>query len=120
MQMSIERFQEVHKLIWNTVISHASEVARRKATVWFLKGVGIDKAYQKGLLDLDEVELIESNNRCLLCATCSSCMDCILGTCKGIDSLYSKAANGDEGAMEEIRDVVDKQLFTDLSIVDLH
>lgn len=26
MQMSRERFQEVHKLIWNTVIRHASEV----------------------------------------------------------------------------------------------
>lgn len=120
MQMSIERFKAVHKLIWNTVIAYASEVAGEKVSVSFLKEVGLDKAYQKGLLDKDEVGLIENSNSCILCASCTSCMDCILGNCRDDDSLYNRACHGDTAAMEEIRDVVDKRPYTVFSIVDLY
>ena len=51
MQMSIERFRDVHKLIWNTVIEHASEVNSQETSVYFLKQVGIETAYNKGMID---------------------------------------------------------------------
>lgn len=120
MQMSRERFQEVHKLIWNTVISHAQEVRDGKASVYFLKCMGLNKAYDKGLLDLDELNLIKQNNACLLCAACTTCMDCILGNCRNSNSLYSKATTGNVKSMLEIRDVVDTWPFTVFSIINLH
>lgn len=121
MQMSRERFQQVHKLIWNTVISHSQEVRDGKASVYSFKVMGLNKAYDKGLLDLDELNLINHNNACLLCAACTSCMDCILGNrCSNSNSLYSKATTGDVESMLEIRDVVDKWPFTEFSIITLH
>lgn len=120
MQMSIERFKAVHKVIWNTVISHYQEVRDGEASVHFFKDVGLNTAYAKGMLDLDELALIEQNNRCLLCALCTSCMDCILGECISANSLYKKATDGDKTAMIEIRDAVDKYPFTEFSIITLH
>ena len=120
MQMSVERFKEVHKIIWDEVIAHADEIKTHKVTVDFLKRVGIDKAYRKGLLDLDELIVIESHYNCLLCASCTSCMDCILENCRTSGSLYVKALLGDVHAMEEIRDIVDKYPFTEFSIVTLY
>ena len=120
MQMSIERFREVHKIIWNEVIAHAEEIKTGGASVHFIKQVGIDKAYKKGLLDLDEVLVIENNCNCLLCAACNSCGGCILGNCYASDSLYRKAAYGDVKAMKEIRDIVDKYPFTGCSTVPLY
>lgn len=119
MQMSRERFQEVHKLIWNTVIAHSQEVREKIAGVIFLKEVGLITAYDKGLLDADELVMIKQNNCCLLCAACTSCMDCILGSCLD-KSLYTRAASGDRKAMEKIRDVVDKWPFTEFSTITLH
>ena len=120
MQMSIERFKDIHKLIWNTVIGHASEVRDRKKSVYFLKQVGIETAFNKGMLDFDESIVIMRNNRCLLCASSTRCELCPLGDCNAPSSVYKKACLGDMDAMIEIRDVVDKQPFTDLSIIDLY
>ena len=120
MQMSIERFREVHKIMWNEVIAHAEEIKTDKVTVHFLKHEGIDKAYCKGLLDLDEVIVIENNCNCLLCASCTSCMDCILGSCLPPNSLFHKVLDGNVSAMKEIRDIVDKWPFTELLIVTLY
>ena len=122
MQMSRERFQEVHKLIWNIVIAHAKDVKEGKTSVRFLKQVGISTAYAKGLLDLDELELLDLHhiNHCLLCATFGYCEYCPLGDCYTAKSLYYRAARGDEKAMREIRDIVDKEPFTGMSIMNLY
>lgn len=120
MQMSIERFREVHKIMWNEVLAHAEEIKTGKASVHFIKQVGIDKAYQKGLLDLDEVLVIENNCNCLLCASCTSCIDCILGNCRASDSLYGKVIYGDAEAMKEIRDIVDEWPYTVFSTITLY
>lgn len=119
MQMSIERFKDVHKLIWNTVIGHASEVRDRKESVHFLKQVGIETAYNKGMLDFDESIVIMRNNMCLLCASSTRCELCPLGDCNALSSVYKKACHGDVNAMIEIRDIVDKEPYTELSIVTL-
>lgn len=122
MQMSRERFQEVHKLIWNIVIAHAKDVKEGKTSVRFLKQAGINTAYEKGLLDLDEVELLELDhiNHCLLCAAFGCCEYCPLRDCYSIGSLYYLAARGDEKAMREIRDIVDKEPFTESSIMNIY
>lgn len=120
MQMSRERFQEVHKLIWNTVIAHIEDVRKRNCSVYFLKQVGIGRAYERGLLDSDERELIESNNFCLLCVSCESCRSCVLQSCNSTNSLYYHASRGDKDAMIKIRDIVDKKPFTELSIITLY
>lgn len=120
MQMSRERFQAVHKLIWDTVIVHTLEVRDRKKSVYFLKGVGLDKAYEKGLLDLDETLMIDYHNRCLLCALYGFCDLCPLEYCNNKDSLFKKACKGDVEAMMEIRDVVDKPPFTELSVINFY
>lgn len=120
MQMSIERFRDVHKLIWNTVIGHASEVNSREASVYFLKQVGIETAYNKGMIDFDESIVIMRNNRCLICAAFEHCELCPLGDCNMLTSVYKAACHGDVNAMIEIRDVVDKKPFTELSIVTLY
>lgn len=121
MQMSRERFQEVHKLIWNTVIAHAKDVKEGKTSVRFLKKVGINTAYAKGLLDLDELELLELDhiNHCLLCAAFGYCEYCPLRDCHSVESLYHLAVRGYEKAMREIRDIVDKEPFTELSIINI-
>ena len=119
MQMSIERFKDIHKLIWNTVIGHASEVRDRKKSVHFLKQVGIETAFNKGMLDFDESIVIMRNNRCLLCASSTRCELCPLGDCNAPSSVYKKACHGDVNAMIEIRDIVDKEPYTELSIVTL-
>ena len=120
MQMSIERFKDVHKLIWNTVIGHASEVNSREASVYFLKQVGIETAYNKGMIEFDESIVIMRNNRCLLCASFEYCELCPLGNCNMQSSVYKKACHGDVNAMIEIRDIVDKEPFAELSIVTLY
>ena len=120
MQMSRERFQAVHTLIWSTVIAHASDIENKRASVWFLKRVGADAAYEKGLLDYDELELIKRNNSCLLCAMSENCETCLLGDCMCGDSLYKRACHGDKNAMLEIKDMVKKQPFTDFSTVTLY
>lgn len=120
MQMSRERFQEVHKLVWDIVLANSDEIKRGKMSIISLKLVGIKVAHSIGLLDKDEMELIIEQQACLLCASCTSCADCILGGCGGDNSLYVRANRGDASAIKEIRDVVDKQPFTDLSIIDLH
>lgn len=119
MQMSIERFRDVHKLIWNTVIGHASEVNSRKTSLYFLKQVGIETAYNKGMIDFDESIVILRNNRCLLCAAYEYCELCPLGDCNEQASVYKRASHGDVNAMIEIRDIVDKEPFTELSIVTI-
>lgn len=120
MQMSIERFRDVHKLIWNTVIGHASEVSSRETSVYFLKQVGIETAYNKGMIDLDESIVIMRHNRCLLCAEFEYCELCPLGDCNMLSSAYRNACHGDVNAMIEIRDIVDKKPFTELSIITLY
>lgn len=120
MQMSIERFKEVHKLIWDTVISHAEDVKKGRASIHFIKWVGVKTAYERDLLDFDEVDMLEYNNRCLLCASSGECVNCPLRDCNSIESLYYRAAGGDKKAMCEIRDIVDKEPFTDLSIINLY
>lgn len=120
MQMSKERFQEVHKLVWDIVLANSYEIKRGEMSISSLKLLGIRVAHSIGLLDKDEMELILEQHACLLCASCTSCEDCILGTCLGENSLYVRACRGDASAMKEIRDAVDKQPFTDLSIIDLH
>lgn len=120
MQMSRERFQEVHKLVWDIVLANSDEIKRGEMSISSLKLLGIRVAHSIGLLDKDEMELILGQHTCLLCASCTSCADCILGGCRGGNSLYGRAERGDASAMKEIRDVVDKQHFTDLSIIDLH
>ena len=119
MQMSIERYREVHKLIWNTVIAFSNEVKDGKISVAFFKSIGVEIAYEKGLLDLDEKEIILYRNNCLLCAAYPNCTGCPIGDCGIRDSLYSRAVNGDVIAMIEIRDIVDKPPFTGLSIITL-
>lgn len=120
MQMSVERFREVHKTMWNVVIAHSKEIEMGERSLFVMKKRGLRVAYQYSLLDLDELSVIEKNNCCLLCASCTSCMDCILGNCRHDKSLYLRAANGDRKAMEEIRDVVDKWPFIEFSIVTLY
>lgn len=120
MQMSIERFREVHKLIWNTVIENAIEVIKGNTEVWILKGNGVDRAYNKGLLDSDEADFIRQNNNCLLCASCLICWECVLRNCGSDDSLYNRACYGDVDSMLEIRDIVDKKPFTESSIITLY
>ena len=120
MQMSIERFRETHKLIWNTVISHASEIANGKTTAWFMRGLGVREAYQKGILDADEARMVSLNNNCLLSALNGYCGMCCLGNCNTVSSLHRRVCCGDVNAMLEIRDIVDKKPFTDLSIIDLY
>lgn len=119
MQMSRERFQEVHKLIWNTVISRASEIANGETTAWFVRGLGVREAYQKGILDADEARMISLNNNCLISALYGYCGLCCLGNCNTVSSLYRRVCRGDVNAMLEIRDIVDKKPFTDLLIVTL-
>lgn len=120
MQMSRERFQAVHNLIWSAVIAHATDIENKRASVWFLKMVGAEAAYDKGLLDYVELELIKHNNSCLLCAMSKNCETCLLGDCEYEDSLYKRACHGDKNAMIEIRDVVDKPPFTELSVITLY
>ena len=120
MQMSIERFKEVHKLIWNTVISHVEYVKKNTVSVGFLKRVGVNAAHDRDLLDLDEVDMLEYSNCCLLCASCGYCVNCPLKSCNTKESLYYRACKGDKEAMIEIRDIVDKEPFTDLSIINLY
>lgn len=123
MQMSRERFQEVHKLIWNTVIARFEEVKKGECSVQFLKSVGMDRAYKKGLLDLDEAILLSHNSYCLLCASDILCRGYVLGgclSCGSCDSLYYRANFGDKDAMIKIRDIVDKEPFTELTIVTLY
>lgn len=120
MQMSIERFREIHKLIWNFVIAHAKDVEEGRCSVNFLKEVGLSNAYcKRGLLDFDEVRIISDHHSCLLCASSSSCHDCVLGSCIADNSLYKRARGGNVSAMAEIRDVVDKRPYTDLSVITL-
>lgn len=118
MQMSIERFQEVHKLIWNTVIENFSE--RGEKFMYFLKIKGIEVAYKKGILAFDEAFCCLHNNNCLLCAACTRCEQCPIKSCNYEGSLYSRACEGDVEAMIEIRDIVDKPPFSELSIVTLY
>lgn len=120
MQMSRERFQEVHKLIWNTVIAHIEGVRKYECSVYFLKQVGIGRAYEKGLLDIDEAVLLSNNRNCLLCASFQSCTECVLDCCYNDDSTYQRARSGDKHAALKIRDIVDKKLFTELSIITLY
>ena len=120
MQMSVERFREIHKLIWNAALLHADDIKGGKRSVSEIKNAAVHKARDKGLLDEDEMNLILEHYSSMLCASCTSCMDCILGTCYALDSLYSRATKGDPAAIEKIRDVVDKWPYTVLSIVDLY
>lgn len=121
MQMSIERFREIHKMMWDYVIAHAEDMEENRHSLYYLKGRGLDKAYyDKGLLDYDELIVIENNCNCLLCASVTTCQDCILGTCRTYDSLYREAMSGDVRAMEAIRDVVDRWPYTEMTIVTLH
>ena len=60
------------------------------------------------------------DNRCLLCAAFEDCEICPLGDCNMLSSVYKKACHGDVNAMIEIRDVVDKEPFAELSIVTLY
>lgn len=120
MQMSRERLQEIHKLIWNTVIEWSKEITGEYATVNYVKGVGLRKAFREGLLDADEFKIIKQRNYCLLCASFLDCRDCVLQGCNSVNSLYQRARRGDTGAMIEIRDIVDKKPFTELSIVTIY
>lgn len=118
MQMSIEQFKRVHKMMWDAVISYGSEI-KNKMELHLLKRAALLDAYSQGFINDDELSLIEQNDNCLLCASCT-CDGCVLGSCKTKESLYRRALQGDVHAMKEIRDVVDKQPYTDLSFVDLH
>ena len=120
MQMSRERFQEVHKLIWNMVIARAIDVKKGKLSVRILKRIGINMAVVGGLLDVDEAVMLEHHNWCLLCAAYGDCKYCPLGECRTIKSLYHRAVIGDKEAMFEIRDIVDKEPFTEFSTITLH
>lgn len=120
MQMSIERFKDIHKLIWDTVIAYSQDAIEVNLDIQFLKGVGINRARAKGMLDEDEEIVIRLNNNCMLCSTFEYCKLCPLKTCSGMDSLYFKAVQGNIKAMQEIRDIVDKKPFTELSIVELY
>lgn len=118
MQMNIERFKAVHKLIWNTVIDNASE---GECSVHFCKLRGIELAYEKGILNFSESILLIHNNSCLLCASSKSCIECPLKSCKPGGSLYGRVCNErDVKAMVEIRDIVDKPPFTELSVITLN
>lgn len=119
MQMSVERFREVHKLIWGMVISHADEVKKGVTSVVFLKNMGVNHAYKAGLLDSDEVDVIDVNSNCMLCSSCYTCQDCILNDCRSYNSLYKRATRGDIVAMKEILNVVDKWPYTILSTITL-
>ena len=120
MQMDIERFRDTHKLIWDIVLANVDEIKKGKMNIDSIKLLGVRVAYSVGLLDRDEMELIIEHHSCMLCASHTSCMNCILGSCHTVDSLYARAIRGDAAAMKEIRDVVDKQPFTDLFTIDLH
>lgn len=120
MQMSIERFREVHKYIWNYVIEHATEIEAGVHSLGFFKREGLNCAYHdKGYLDFDETICIQDNFDCLLCASRMCCRDCILESCFVENSLYRRACRGDVQAMKEIRDVVDKWPYTEFSIITL-
>lgn len=119
MKMRIEKYREVHKLIWNTVILHAEEIKTGETSITEVKRQGLHEAYNKGIIDINELIVISEAHYCMFCAFATSCSDCILGSCSDHLSLYDRASRGDKVAMEEIRDVVDKWPFTKLSIVDL-
>lgn len=119
MLMSMERFRIVHKMMWDTVISRADEIKKQGASVHLLKRGALINAYNQGLISEYELYIIEHNDNCLLCAM-FTCDFCVLDCCHMSRSLYRRALEGDVAAMKEIRDVVDKPPFTDLSFVDLH
>lgn len=107
MQMSIERVKVLHKYIWNYVIEHYDGNKYPSNQVWYLKKKAIFVALQAKMLNDAEAGVVLANNSCMLCATVRMCASCPLETCRGADSLFSRAIDGDMKAMFEIRDIVD-------------
>lgn len=119
MQMSIERFKELHKYIWNYVIERYDRTAYPCNQIWYLKNIAVFRALESKMLDDDEAAVIYSNNSCMLCATATSCDGCALETCTTENSPFFRAYRGDKNAMIEIRDVVDNGFYDGISIIEI-
>lgn len=111
MQMSIVRFKVLHKYIWNYVIEHYDGNKYPSNQVGYLKREAILGALQAKMLNDAEVGVLLANNSCMLCAAVRTCASCPLETCSSVNSLFSRAIDGDMKAMFEIRDIVDSGFY---------
>lgn len=103
--MSVKRFLECHKFIWQYVINELEQGTI--TTVPCLKARAVKEMFESDMIDTAEYMILTLNNNCFLCAHFRKCFRCILGSCAFGSSLYSSAVNGQIDSAEKIRDIMD-------------
>lgn len=105
-QMSVKRFVECHKFIWQYI---ANELEKRTShSVSHLKAIAVEKLLENDMIDSLEYKIVSLNNNCFLCSHFERCFYCPLGRCNCRGSLYAEATIYRKiEAAEKIRDIVD-------------
>ena len=78
-QMSVKRFVECHKFIWQYI---ANELEKGTShSVSHLKAIAVEKLLKNDMIDSLECGIVSLNNNCFLCSHFKRCSDCPLGGC---------------------------------------
>ena len=104
-QMSVKRFVECHKFVWQYVINELEQGTI--IPVPCLKARAVKEMLESDMLDTAEYMILTLNNNCFLCAHFRRCYRCPIENCFLENSLYSRAVNEEINAAEKIRDIVD-------------
>lgn len=104
-QMSVKRFVECHKFVWQYVINELEQGTISHVPV--LKARAVKEMLESDMIDTAEYMILTLNNNCFLCAHFRRCYRCLLGKCAFVNSLYNRAVNGEINAAEKIRDIMD-------------
>lgn len=104
-QMSVERYVECHKFVWQYVINELEQGT--VVPVRCLKARAVKEMLESDMIDTAEYMILTLNNYCFLCAHFRKCYRCPLGSCAFGNPLYSRAVDGEIHAAEKIRDIMD-------------
>lgn len=105
-QMSVKRFVECHKFIWQYVVNELEKETCH--SVDQLKAIAVEKLLENDMIDSIEYKIVSLNYNCFLCSHFERCIYCPLGSCNFRESLYAEATiYGKIDVAEKIRDSVD-------------
>ena len=108
-QMSVKRFVECHKFIWQYIANELEKGIGH--SVSHLRKIAVEKLLENGAIDSLEYKIVSLNNNCFLCAHFEMCFYCPLRECNCRGSLYAEATiYRKTDAAEKIRDIVDYML----------
>ena len=107
-QMSVKRFVECHKFVWQYVINELEQGTL--IPVHYLKARAVKEMFESYMIDTAEYTILTLNNNCFLCAHFRRCYSCPIENCFSGNSLYGRAVNGEINAAKKIRDAVNYML----------